>query len=261
MTKKILCLPGFLQNGSTFAAKSSGIRKQLTKKLNLQLDYLDPPQLIDSKDKISFPLAPTEPEAQQVWQSIVDKGNNRCWWDHQGPGINVGLTESIDYVIKHINQNGPYDGIIGFSQGAAMALMITNSINKLLPSHGSFKLAMFVSCFVLTEPSGDRSPENIERINHEIEDFEEFKQAVKITDDAERYCIPPADLSTKLIFVNGSNDSVVTPIRSQYAESLYPEGKAKIFVHDGGHLVPNRKEFIEPIIKIFNEELLEKSML
>ncbi|RLV94903.1 Family of serine hydrolases 1 [Spathaspora sp. JA1] len=259
MTKKILCLPGFLQNGSTFAAKSSGIRKQLTKKLDLQLDYLDPPQMIASKDKLSFPLGATEPEAQQVWESVVSKGNNRCWWDHQGPGINVGLAESIEYVIKHIDENGPYDGIIGFSQGAAMSMMVTNCINKLLPSHGPFKVALLVSCFCLTEP---RRPEDSrDKINNEIVNVEEFKQAVKITNDTESYSIPPSDLTTKMIFVHGSSDSVVTPIRSKYAESLYQETRVRSFVHDGGHLMPNQKQFIEPIIRIFNEELFEKSML
>ncbi|KAG7661243.1 FSH1 [[Candida] subhashii] len=258
--KKILCLPGFLQNGSTLAAKSSGLRKSMTKKLQLQLDFIDPYHRIQSKEEVSFPFGPTEAESQRVWESVVQKGNNCCWWDHQGPGNNVGLQDSVDYIIDHIRNNGPYEGIIGFSQGAAMALMITNSIRRLLPSHPDFKIAMFISCFCLTEPKRGSDWDNRD-INYKIGDLEEFKKVVEISNDALEYTLPPNDLSTKIIVVYGENDNIVTPVRSKYAASVYSRENVSTFPHDGAHLVPNKKDFIEPILKAFNEQLYEKSLL
>ena len=114
---KILCLPGYLQNGSTFAAKSSGIRKILTKKLDCQLDYVDPYHSIESWREFSFPIAANEEESDKTWASIVEKGNNVRWFEHKAPGVNLGLDESVNYLVDYIKQNGPYDGIIGFSQG------------------------------------------------------------------------------------------------------------------------------------------------
>ena len=67
-------MPGYLQNGSTFAAKSSGIRKILTKKLDCQLDYVDPYHSIESWREFSFPIAANEEESDKTWASIVEKG-------------------------------------------------------------------------------------------------------------------------------------------------------------------------------------------
>ena len=135
-----------MQNGSTFAAKSSGIRKILTKKLDCQLDYVDPYHSIESWREFSFPIAANEEESDKTWASIVEKGNNVRWFEHKAPGVNLGLDESVNYLVDYIKQNGPYDGIIGFS-GAAMAEIMTNTIRKLLPSHPDFKISLFISGF------------------------------------------------------------------------------------------------------------------
>lgn len=44
----------------------------------------------------------------------------RGWWFKSPPeGKSDGLQESLELFEKFIDSNGPYDGIIGFSQGAA----------------------------------------------------------------------------------------------------------------------------------------------
>lgn len=259
MSKKILCLPGYLQNGSTFAAKSSGIRKILTKKLNFELDYVDPCHKIESWREFSFPIAPTPEESDKTWESIVASGNNVRWFEHKEPGVNIGLEESVEYLIDHIKQNGPYDGIIGFSQGAAMAEFLTNCIRKLLPSHPDFKVSLFISGFFLTEPvNGDNSLAHREEL-HDLTDLEEYKKQVKISPDVEKYCIPPEDLTTKVCIVYGDGDNIVSPIRAKYMASFY--NSPHVFPHEGAHYVPNKKGFLEPIVKVFDEAMNEKPLL
>ncbi|EMG49058.1 hypothetical protein G210_0266 [Candida maltosa Xu316] len=259
MSKKILCLPGYLQNGSTFAAKSSGLRKLLTKKLNCQLDYIDPCHKIESWREFSFPIAATPEESDKTWEGIVSSGNNVRWFEHKEPGVNHGLEDSIKYIVNHIKENGPYDGIIGFSQGALMCEFITNSIKRLLPSHPDFKVSLSISGFYLTEPAdGNLAKEHRDEIN-DVTDLDEYKKLVRISPDVEKYSIPPEDLQTQVLMVFGESDNIVAPIRARYVSTFYKS--PKLFPHDGAHYVPNKKDFLQPIVKVFDEALNEKPML
>ncbi|EDK44791.1 dihydrofolate reductase [Lodderomyces elongisporus] len=257
---KVLCLPGYLQSGATFAKKSSGLRKALTKQLGVELDYIDPCQTIESQSELGFPLAATEEESKNVWNSIVESGNNRRWFEHQGPSKNAGLDDSIQYIIDHINNNGPYDGIIGFSQGAAMAIMVTNSLQRMLPAHPPLKIGLFISGFCLTKPSdGNFSSENKERIA-EITDLEQYKPEVVFSSDAEKYLKIDDDkgFDTDVILVYGENDSIVPAIRSKYVSTLYPASKVHFVPHDGAHYVPNQKPFVRKIVELFDQKVNEK---
>ncbi|KAI5969068.1 FSH1 [Candida margitis] len=258
---KVLCLPGYLQSGSTLARKSSGLRKILSKKLNIQLDYITPCHEIKSRHELSFPLGPTDEESDRVWSQIVDNGSNARWFDAQSANNYIGLDESIRFVIDHIEKNGPYDGIIGFSQGAAMAIMITNALQKMLPSHPPFKISMAVSGFCLTVPrSGDYSDENKQRIL-QITDANQYASEVEISERAAEYLCDAGgkstglSLPTEVILLYGKNDSIVPPIRSEYVSTLYDAKQVRTFVHEGGHLFPNDKKIVQPISELFDKKI------
>ncbi|KAI5952799.1 FSH1 [Candida jiufengensis] len=259
---KVLCLPGYLQSGATFARKSSGLRKVLSKKLNIQLDYISPCHKINSKHELGFPLASTEEESDKVWDQVVENENNVRWFAHLGPNDNKGLSQSIDHIIDYIDKNGPYDGIIGFSQGAAMAVMITNCIKNKLPAHPDFKISMFVSGFVLTEAkNGDNSATNREKINS-LSNLNQYCDDVKISEEPAKFLIDPKTnesygkvLNTEIILVYGKNDAIVTPVRSEYITTLYNSKNIHVFPHDGAHLVPNDKKFVGPISELFDQKV------
>eukprot|EP00494_Astrolonche_serrata_P004102 UN04113 len=44
------------------------------------------------------------------------------WADDDKPDA---LKSSVKYLVNHLKKRGPYDGLIGFSQGAAMATYLT----------------------------------------------------------------------------------------------------------------------------------------
>ncbi|KAI5960934.1 FSH1 [Candida pseudojiufengensis] len=259
---KVLCLPGYLQSGATLARKSSGFRKVLSKKLNIQLDYISPCHCINSKSELGFPLGATEEEANKVWDQIVENENNVRWFNHVGPNDNKGLEESIEFILNYLNKNGPYDGIIGFSQGAAMAIMVTNCLKSKLPTHPEFKISMFVSGFCLTEAkNGDNSEVNKERISN-LSDLDQYSSEVKISDEPAKYLLDPTNnesfgksMNTKVILVYGKNDMIVSPIRSKYVTNLYNQDQIHIFPHEGAHLFPNDKKFIAPITDLFDREI------
>ncbi|KAI3402856.2 FSH1 [Candida oxycetoniae] len=252
---KVLCLPGYLQSGSTFAKKASGLRKILSKQLNIELDFISPCQPIKSRYELGFPLAATEEESDKVWDTIVANENNCRWFDHRGPSDNHGLEESMEFIMKHIEKNGPYDGVIGFSQGAAMAIMVTNSLRKMLPSHPDFKIGLFVSGFCLTVPKSGETFEGIEKITN----LKEYQSKVEIAPDAAKYTQlqDPDNFNTEILIVYGKNDSIVLPIRSQYVAGLYKKN-VHIFAHEGAHLLPNQKAFVKPIADLFDKALTGK---
>lgn len=221
-----------------FAEKSSGFRKTLTKKLGYELEYLDAPIRIEKKEDLPFLLGINEKEANEKWEYLVKKNVNRCWFDYHD-GIYDRFQEAYDFLIDHIRKNGPYDGIVGFSQGASMAAIIANSIH-LHPDLPPFKVAVLFSGFAFTVSGSDAKSDN--------ELLEEFAARLWVNKDYEKYYQLPKSSGTTIITVYGSEDGVVPPLRTQYLTSLYGEG-ATLFEHDGGHYLPNKREILDPIVE------------
>lgn len=259
VTKRLLCLPGYLQSGKVFAEKSSGLRKLLTKKLNVQLDYISPPILINDKNDLPFTLAENEEEANQKWSYIQGQDCNRCWWQHHDPNIYEGFDDSLKFLVEYIKENGPYDGIIGFSQGAAMAAIVTNVIHKLLPMQQDFQIAVLFSGFAFTKPV-DPERDNKLNLHYQITDINEYKSKVELIDGYKTY-YNGKDSSTQILNIHGSSDMTVPSIRSQYLSTLFNDKYVREFVHEGGHFIPNKKQFLSPIIDIFKEVFEIKSNL
>ncbi|ODV66677.1 FSH1-domain-containing protein [Hyphopichia burtonii NRRL Y-1933] len=258
VTRRILCLPGYLQNGKVFAEKSSGIRKLLTKKLGFELDYVDPPIKINTKEELPFKLGETEEEQASKWDAIVEQDLNRCWWVHKDPGTYEGFDEALNYVIEQIKTKGPYDGIIGFSQGAAMAAIVTNKVKELVPNHEHFKIGVFFSGFVFTEPVN--SEDIMVNLNHSIENVKEYQEKVKVVPEfVDRFTLPKCE--TRILNIYGSSDNTVPGIRSEYLSTFYPQEQLQEFKHEGGHFLPNKKNFLNPIIEVFKEVFDIKSNL
>ena len=96
---KVLCLHGYRQTSTTFHEKLGAFRKMVGKKCLMRL--LEAPHQVPN-------------EAEQ-----------RGWWFSQPHGFfksddvsdcDKGLDESLQLVSKTIEEEGPFDGIMGFSQ-------------------------------------------------------------------------------------------------------------------------------------------------
>ncbi|CAK7903628.1 family of serine hydrolases 1 [[Candida] anglica] len=269
---KFLCLPGYLQNGKMFAEKSSGLRKILTKKYSCQLDYVDPQVMIGAKEQLPFQLSSDEVEASAKWNALVEQDVTRAWWKHQDPGNYEGFSHSFSYLKKYIQENGPYDGIIGFSQGAAMAAIICNSVVRESMQDAPFKVAVFFSGFVFTEPI-DPTQDKL-ALTTDCKDIEEYIKLVQVVPGYEEYftVTPEVQQSTKIINVFGSSDNAVPAIRSKQLTKIFRGDNAKSegnenddqvieFQHDGGHFIPNKKQFLQPMVDVIVKELGSTSNL
>lgn len=230
---KLLFLQGFLQNGKVFSKKSSGIRK-LLKKSNVQCDYMDAPVILEKKD-LPFEMDDAK------WQETLNAGVNRAWFYHSDISSELDLSPAIEAVTKYIKDNGPYDGIVGFSQGAALASIITNKITELVPSHPQFKVSLLIAAYSFTEPD----PEN----EGQLRISQKFQDSFK----------PMDDRTTKMLFVYGTADMAVPCERAKYLYNIYTKGQelddCKAYEHPGGHMVPNKKDIIRPIVEEINTSL------
>lgn len=66
-------------------------------------------------------------------------------WFHRDPdGDYIGLEDSVAYLVRYINNNGPFDGVLGFSQGASMVTRLVQLQHDHHPMLGGEKLFDFV---------------------------------------------------------------------------------------------------------------------
>ncbi|GMM38761.1 putative serine hydrolase [Saccharomycopsis crataegensis] len=200
---RVLCLHGFAQTGPVFSAKSSGFRKML-KKSKIETLYLDGPVNLTAED-LPFDAS-----------GLGADGNDfKSWWYNID---DFNIDPAIETVKSYIKEHGPFDGILGFSQGAAFAQLITNNMES-LGNTKPVKFAVYFSGYVTKN-----LPVN------------------------EKYLANKIEIPT--LHVMGEQDTVVGNDRSmEFVEKYTKPGTATVFKHPGGHYVPNQK----PVVKQWTE--------
>nr|XP_054766854.1 esterase OVCA2-like [Lytechinus pictus] len=111
---KILCIHGYRQTGKTFREKTGSLRKALKK--HAEFVYIDAPNLIKST---SDEGAATNEE--RGWWFSDNEGGFRA---AQKTDVNPGYNESVETIAQALKEQGPFDGVLAFSQGAAMLTLI-----------------------------------------------------------------------------------------------------------------------------------------
>lgn len=116
---RVLCLHGYRQNGDSFKSKLGSFRKNVQKYAEfvfVTAPHVAPP--INDTDASS-----TSGEEQRSWWFNKDdgtfKGTNRC-----GPAF--GFEESVRLVEEVWTEEGPFQGLLGFSQGASFVGLLCN---------------------------------------------------------------------------------------------------------------------------------------
>ncbi|XP_011609731.1 esterase OVCA2 [Takifugu rubripes] len=145
---RILCIHGYKQNGSTFREKTGAFRKLLKKQV--ELIYLNAP--LSAQQTCSEEA----PEKASTSGAGGDEAS-RAWWfsDVQAQTFNalqqceesLGLDESVAAVRGAVKEQGPFDGILGFSQGAAFVAMLCSLQERGLEPDFNFRFAVIVAGF------------------------------------------------------------------------------------------------------------------
>ncbi|GFU18576.1 esterase OVCA2 [Nephila pilipes] len=117
---KLLCLHGYRQDADSFKDKIGGFKKSI--KGTTELVFLNAPHEIPSESCIDDPEnGVTLLRGGRSWW-FCDKSNNfnsRTKCEEA-----KGFKESVEAVSEAFKTQGPFDGILGFSQGGALAALI-----------------------------------------------------------------------------------------------------------------------------------------
>ncbi|KAK8651573.1 hypothetical protein V6N13_141172 [Hibiscus sabdariffa] len=228
---RILCLHGFRQNASSFKGRSASLAKKL--KNIAELVFIDAPhelpfiyqscmEAIDSCASSSGQHAPPPENCKRkyAWLVAPDFGGkvegdwkiaNQPFDPLQYQGQTDGFDVSLAYLKKVFSEQGPFDGILGFSQGAAMTALLAAQRDK-LKGEIDFRFVILCSGFAL--PSAD------------------FGQT-------------PINCPSLHIFGSDpGKDRQITSHTSRYLASRFEDGCSVIIEHEFGHIIPTRSPYI-----------------
>ncbi|XP_028839617.1 esterase OVCA2 isoform X1 [Denticeps clupeoides] len=202
---RILCVHGYRQNGSTFREKTGALRKLLKKRVELvfvSAPHRLPPPPGNTAEESGTGAGPGDEDPRGWWFSDTEA---RSFDAGQECEESLGLEESVDTVKGAVKEFGPFDGILGFSQGAALVAMLCFLQEQKLEPEFCFRFAILVAGFCSACSQHQRY-----------------------------YKGPP--LTTPSLHIFGAEDRVIPERMSKDLLPVFHD--PQILTHPGGHFVP-----------------------
>ncbi|KAJ2001187.1 Ovarian cancer-associated protein 2 [Coemansia thaxteri] len=207
---RVLCLHGYTQSAQRFRERTGPFRRGL--KNEVELVYVTAPH-------------PATDFASQ------EDGDSWAWWNRMPEDADRQWSEisaSLRMLGSTMREQGPFDGVMGFSQGAGMAAMLLAALQAPGWSSGEMagvavpRFAILIAGFY---------PDMMARIT-------------------------TAAIRTPALVVVGTGDALVPAERGrQLAERAF--ARAQVAEHAGGHFVPGNSEWRAR----YREFLLQKHIL
>lgn len=262
---KILMLHGYTQSGPLFQAKTGALRKTLQKAFphGCELVYPTAPIRLTPADE-SF-LAGNGTGRDAAGEHEAEGGADHqeidawAWWRRKGDGepytyegIDVGLG-AIAQVLKH---QGPFDGVVGFSQGGACAAMLASLLEP--GRRTAFEAKQKDGGMQYPESFEEKtgSPEEITMIHPPL------KFAVSYSGFAARgknpyHAFYEPKIKTPVLHFLGTQDVVVEEARSlALVEACEHNDDKYVVYHPGGHFLPStQKASVNALIGFIKEIL------
>lgn len=230
MPTKVLVLHGYAQNGSIFSKRIGALRKECGKHVEFVFadgpHVLKPADFVWNQDKAEDAGVQAEAPVNEAEQDPTL--TPRAWWKPSPDKSRaVGLQEGISS-LKEVLQNNRFDGVFGFSQGAAFAAVLSALLEKPhthpeflvdgKPIHPPFKFCLAVAGFKLLDPWCDSLWEG--------------------------------GYNTPTVHVIGTTDFVVVEKRTRSLGEV--ANNLRLEEHPGGHFVPSKgpwRKFLAAYLK------------
>ncbi|XP_034360832.1 esterase OVCA2 [Arvicanthis niloticus] len=121
---RVLCLAGFRQSERGFREKTGALRKALRGRAELVcLSGPHPVPEAAAPEGAGPDSGPCSPEEQpRGWWFSEEKAD--VFSALEEPAVCRGLEEALETVAQALDTLGPFDGLLGFSQGAALAAFV-----------------------------------------------------------------------------------------------------------------------------------------
>ncbi|XP_062081815.1 rhodanese-like domain-containing protein 6 isoform X2 [Humulus lupulus] len=235
---RILCLHGFRQNASSFKGRTASLAKKLKSFVELvfvdaphELPFIYQPSGIEThpdcttpspqegppppsqhcKKKFAWLVAPNYSQSSETEWKIADCPFDVLQYQQQTGGFDASLA----YLRDLYAQQGPFDGILGFSHGAAMAAAICARLG-MQKSELEFRFVILCSGFALKLP--------------------------ELLDNGLAKCP-----SLHIFGSDHGKDRQIANQASRELASLFDDGCAVTIQHDSGHIIPTRSPYIDQI--------------
>lgn len=122
--------------------------------------------------------------------------------------------ESIAFIVNYINQNGPFDGLLGFSQGAVVCVGALLNVQQWARLPSCIKFVILIGCPIIVDSRLKPILETFHQQNH---------------------------LPT--LHISGRTDSLITTDMSETTFKCFNPSYAEFYVHKGGHYCPSDSDF------------------
>ncbi|KAJ1726467.1 Ovarian cancer-associated protein 2, partial [Coemansia sp. Benny D160-2] len=120
----VLCLHGYTQNAKKFRDRTGPFRRNM--KRRMELVYMTAP--LDAT--VEFERSGGSNKGGGGDSSATDNGEEEgpsaAWWNPRATAAETwgDIRRSAEAVMRTMREQGPFDGIVGFSQGAGMAAVV-----------------------------------------------------------------------------------------------------------------------------------------
>ena len=187
-----------------------------------------------------------------------------CWYELGSPG---GVHAAQEYLRSIIDEDGPYDGVIGFSEGAALAVSLL-LLDELSATEPRFKVAILFNSVAPLVPSvsqrlGASLAETVrghEDVYLDLLLSKEQKDSATEQKSAilsQALCFSPKGLlriSMPTVHVIGNTDPFAGS--SRVVVDLCTRDTAQVVLHDGGHEIPRDSAVLDRCAELIETALL-----
>jgi predicted esterase len=253
-------LHGYTQSGSIFQAKTGALRKTLQKAFPAGIDLVYPtaPLRLTPADE-SF-LAGTGTSKDADGKDVGEGAGEIdawAWWRRKGDGepyTYEGIEQGLSHIASVLKEQGPFDGVVGFSQGGAAAAMVASLLEP-------GRRAAFEKLY---PEGGMRYPESFEEDTGYIEGVVHppLKFAVSYSGFAARgknpyHAFYEPQIQTPVLHFLGTQDVVVEEARSlALVDACAKREERYVVYHPGGHFLPStQKASVNALIGFIKEVL------
>ncbi|SOV05197.1 related to FSH3 - putative serine hydrolase [Ustilago sp. UG-2017a] len=209
---KVLMAHGYTSNKFQFHKRSGAIRKACREVADFA--FINGPLIVQPITWAGDLDTPDAEEGKVIDENTPIEEQPRAWWRADDDGNYLGWDKSVDYINEVLKTEGPFDGIVGFSQGGCLAGILASAFEKpermpglkLPKEQGAFKFAVAVSGF--------RSRDQLHQKLFET------------------------PIETPVLHVLGRADQIVELERSQTLVDVCKNSRVEL--HDGGHSLPSQ---------------------
>ncbi|MCJ1393568.1 hypothetical protein MMC18_006443 [Xylographa bjoerkii] len=235
---------GFTQSGPRFHDKTRALEKALVKAFpSSSLHYPTGPLPLRPADIPGFvPLSQKNGEDAET--------DSFAWWRRQNGDspLYTGMDRGLERIAETIRHEGPFDGVVGFSQGGAAAAIVASLLEP--GRREAFEAAYN------KDPQKFKYPSSF--VN---DDGQAVQPPVKFAIVYSGFAAPfelysafyEPKITTPVLHFLGSLDTLVDEKRGRVLINSCERGSQRVVTHPGGHFLPSQKVWLDAVVGFVKE--------